>query len=63
MPQSNAVEIAGLDHINIQTPVVEETCVFFEKIVGLKRGYFARNFRFPAPGSISAKRLLSTSSA
>jgi catechol 2,3-dioxygenase-like lactoylglutathione lyase family enzyme len=46
MPQSDAVEIAGLDHINIQTPIVEETCTFFENIVGLKRG-FRPDFPFP----------------
>jgi catechol 2,3-dioxygenase-like lactoylglutathione lyase family enzyme len=46
MPQSNAVEIAGLDHINIQTPVLEDTCAFFESIVGLKRG-FRPDFPFP----------------
>lgn len=46
MPQSNAVEIAGLDHINIQTPVLEATCTFFERIVGLKRG-FRPDFPFP----------------
>ena len=46
MPHSNAVKIAGLDHINIQTPVVEETCAFFESIVGLKRG-FRPDFPFP----------------
>ena len=46
MPQSNAVTIAGLDHINIQTPIVEDTCAFFEKIVGLKRG-FRPDFPFP----------------
>jgi catechol 2,3-dioxygenase-like lactoylglutathione lyase family enzyme len=46
MPQPTPVQIACLDHINIQTPVVEETCAFFEGIVGLKRG-FRPDFPFP----------------
>ncbi len=46
MPPSNRVEIACLDHVNIQTPILEQTCVFFEQIVGLKRG-FRPDFPFP----------------
>ena len=46
MPQANSVEIARLDHVNIQTPIMEETCAFFEGIVGLTRG-FRPDFPFP----------------
>lgn len=46
MAQSNPVEVAGLDHVNIQTPILEQTSVFFEEIIGLTRG-FRPDFPFP----------------
>lgn len=46
MTERQAVEIAALDHVNIQTPALEETCAFFEGVVGLRRG-FRPDFPFP----------------
>jgi len=43
---SNNVKLSRLDHVNIQTSDLAETCVFFETIVGLTRG-FRPDFPFP----------------
>ncbi|MCP4618848.1 MAG: glyoxalase [Bradyrhizobium sp.] len=48
LTKSGPVEVARLDHVNIQTSVLEETCAFFEGIIGLKRGFRPE---FPFPGA------------
>jgi catechol 2,3-dioxygenase-like lactoylglutathione lyase family enzyme len=41
--------IDRIGHINIRTPIVEETCNFYEKLMGLRRG---EAMALPAPDNV-----------
>lgn len=41
--------IDRIGHINIRTPLVEETCSFYERLMGLRRG---EALALPGPGNV-----------